>query len=51
MKKYTVSTVAPQQEGSWFESCQGPFCVEFAWVFLSSLQPPPIQNHVHQFTW
>jgi len=46
-----VSTVASQQEGSWFESQLGPFCVEFACsphVCMGSLQvpwlPPTTQN-------
>jgi len=48
-----VSTVASQQEGSSFDSCLRPFCVEFACspcVCVGSLRvlrlPPTVQKHV-----
>jgi len=48
-----VSTVTSQQEGSWFESQLGPFCVEFvlpvyAWVLsgYSGFLPPSKNMHV-----
>ena len=49
-----VSTVASQQEGSWFKPQQGSFCVEFPCSpcpcvgFLQVLQLPPT---VHRHVW